>query len=476
MHIPLDVTQPPPRPQTLEQAQALIDVLWDTLRQMQTRLLELEEQVRLTSRNSSKPPSSDGPARERRYPERPKSGRRGGGQPGHPGVTRALVPLPEVDQVYPCWPVAQCPCGGEIRVMDAPCERHQVFELPAIRPHVTEYQRYAGVCTGCGHRWEGTLPAGVPRGQFGPGVLALIALLAGAYHLSTRQIHRLFQEVFHLDIGVGTVSQAQASVSAALAAVVTDAQGAVRQASVVNVDETGHRQGRKRQWLWVAVSATQSVFRIDPHRNQAAAQALLGADFAGTVGSDRYSAYGWVAPTHRQLCWAHLLRDFQRMAERSGPAGDIGTELLAYGRALFALWHRWHEGLLAREQFEQFMDLLRQVVKLTLTAGAHCGHPATEHTCEHLLELEEALWTFVKTPGVEPTNNTAERALRGYVIWRKLSFGTQSTRGNRFIERLSTVVATCRQHGRAVLAYLREAIEAFLCGRSAPPLVPVPDS
>src|SRR5512135_1775801 len=180
MHIPLDVTQPPPRPQTLEQAPELIDVLWETLRKMQDRLLELEEQGRLTSRNSSKPPSSDGPARERRYPERPKSGRRGGGQPGHPGVKRALVPLWEVDQVQPCWPVAQCPCGGESRVTDAPCERHQVFELPAIRPHVTEYQRYVGVCTGCSHRWEGTLPAGVPHGQFGPGVLALIALLAGA--------------------------------------------------------------------------------------------------------------------------------------------------------------------------------------------------------------------------------------------------------------------------------------------------------
>src|SRR5512135_3156204 len=347
MLIPLDVTQPPPRPQTLAQAQALIDVLWDTLRQMQARLLELKEQVRLTSRNSSKPPSSDGPARECRYPERCRSGRRRGGQPGHPGVKRALVPLPEVDQVYPCWPVARCACGAAIQVADTPCERHQVFELPSIRPHVTEYQRYAGVCTGCGQRWEGTLPAGVPRGQFGPGVLALIGLLAGEYHLSTRQIHRLFQEVCYLDIGVGTVSQAQASVSAALAAVVTAAQGAVRQASVVNVDETGHWQGRKRQWLWVAVSATQSVFRIDPHRNQAAAQALLGADFAGTVGSDRYSAYGWVAPTHRQLCWAHLLRDFQRMAERSGAAGDIGAELLAYGRALFALWHRWHDGLLS---------------------------------------------------------------------------------------------------------------------------------
>src|SRR5512135_1319111 len=218
MHLPLDVTQPPPRPQTLEQAQALIDVLWDPLRQMHARLLELEEQVRLTSRNSSKPPSSDGPAREPRYPERPRRGRRCGGQPGHPGVKRALVPLLEVDQGYPCWPVERCACGGEIRGADAPWERHQVFELPAIRPHVTEYQRYAGVCTDCGQRWEGTLPAGIPRGQFGPGVLAVIAFLAGAYHLSTRQIHRLFQEVFHLDIGVGTVSQAQASVSAALAA------------------------------------------------------------------------------------------------------------------------------------------------------------------------------------------------------------------------------------------------------------------
>lgn len=452
MIIPFDVTQLPPRPQTLEEAQALINVLWDTLGQMQARLLELEEQLRLTSRTSSKPPSSDGPAMERRYPERPRSDRRCGGQPGHPGVKRALVPLTEVNQVYRCWPVERCACGGEIKVADAPCERHQVFELPSVQPYVTEYQRYAGVCTGCGHRWEGTLPAGVPRGQFGPGVVALIALLGGEYHLSTRQIQRLLHDVFHLEIGLGTVSQVQEPVSNALTRVVEEVQAAVRQAPVVNVDETGHRQGRMRQWLWVAVSATQSVFRIDAHRNQTAAQALLGKDFAGIVGSDRASAYRWVDSTHRQLCWAHLLRDFQRMAERSGAAGEIGAELLAYGRALFALWHRWQEGLLSREQFKQFMDLLRQLGELTLTAGTHCGHPATEHTCQNLLELKEALWTFVNTPGVDPTNNAAERALRGYVIWRKLSFGTHSTRGNRFIERLSTVVATCRQHGRAVLA------------------------
>lgn len=476
MIIPFNITQPPPRPQTLEQAQALIDVLWDTLGQMQARILELEERLRLTSRNSSKPPSSDGLATERRGPGRRGRGRRCGGQPGHPGVKRALVPLEEVDQVYPCWPAERCACGGEIRVADAPCERHQVFELPAIRPHVIEYQRYAGVCTGCGQRWEGELPAGVPRGQFGPGVLALMALLAGEYHLSIRQIQRLLQDVFHLEIGLGTVSQAQVPVSEALAVVVEEAQVAVHQAPVVNIDETGHRQGRLRQWLWVAVSATQSVFRIDAHRNQAAAQALVGKDFTGVVGSDRYSAYGWLDPTHRQLCWAHLWRDFQRMAERSGRAGEIGAELVAYGRGLFVIWHRWQDGLLSREQFEQFMGLLRQWVELTLAEGAHCGHPATERTCQNLLELKEALWTFVGTPGVDPTNNAAERALRGYVIRRKLSFGTQSTRGNRFIERLSTVVATCRQQGRAVLAYLREAIEAFLFGRSAPPLVPVPDS
>jgi transposase len=164
------------------------------------------------------------------------------------------------------------------------------------------------------------------------------------------------------------------------------------------------------------------------------------------------------------------------MAERRGRAGEIGAELVAYGRGLFVIWHRWQDGLLWREQCEQFRGLLRQLVELTLTAGAHCGHPATEPTCQNLLERKEALWTFIATPGVDPTNNAAERALRGPVIRRKLSFGTQSTRGNRFIERLSTVVATCRQHGRAVLAYLREAIEAFLFGRSAPPWVPVPAS
>src|SRR5512144_1023412 len=326
MIILFDVTQPPPRPQTLEEAQALIDVLWDTLRQMQARLLELEEQVRLTSRNSSKPPSSDGPAREPRYPERPRSGRRCGGQPAHPGVKRALVPLPEVDQVSPGWPVARCGGGGEIRGADAPGEPHPGVELPSIRPHVTEYQRDAGGCTGCGHRREGTLPAGVPRGPVGPGVVALIALLPGESHLRIRQTQRLLPDVFHGDLGVGTVAPAPAPVSEALAAGVTAAQAAVRQAAGVNVAETGHRQGRRGPWWGGAVRATQSVFRMDAHRNQAAAQALLGTDFAGPGGRDRYRAYGWVAPAHRHLCWVPLRRDFQRMAERRGRAGESGAE------------------------------------------------------------------------------------------------------------------------------------------------------
>lgn len=184
--------------------------------------------------------------------------------------------------------------------------------------------------------------------------------------------------------------------------------------------------------------------------------------------------YQWVDPSHRQLCWAHLLRDFQRIAERAGRAGEIGQELLTYGYWLFTIWHRYRAGQLPVEVFKALMGGLRQLVEWALGDGAHCDHPATAHTCQNLLDLKAALWTFVDTPGVEPTNNTAEQELRSHVIWRKLSFGTQSERGNRFIERIRTVTATCRRQGRAVWGYLREAVEAFFFGRPAPPLVTDP--
>jgi transposase len=373
-----------------------------------------------------------------------------------------------VDQVYPCRPPTVCACGGEVRVAEQPCVRHQVFELPPIRPIVTEYQCYAGVCTCCGQRVVGELPTGVPRGQFGPGVVSLIGLLAGNYHLSVRQIQRLFHDVFHLDIGLGTVSYGQAQVSAAVAAVVETARQAVQQAAVVNADETSPRQGTVRQWLGVAVSHPLRVFRIAAQRSQAAAQTLLGPPFAGVVVSDRYSAYHGVDPSHRQLGWAQLLRDFQRIAERTGRAGEIGQELLTYGHWLFTIWHRYREGQLPAEVFKALMGELRKLVELTLAEGARCDHPATAHTCQNLLDLKVALWTFVDTPGVEPTNDTAEQELRAHVIWRKLSFGTQSERGNRLIERIRTVTATCRRQGRAGWGYWREAVEAFFFGR--PPL------
>jgi hypothetical protein len=384
------------------------------------------------------------------------------------------VPLEAVDQVYPCLPPAVCACGGAVQVAEQPWVRHQVFELPPIRPVVTEYQCYAGVCTGCGQRVVGELPAGVPRGQLGPGVVSLIGLLAGDYHLSVRQSQRLLHDVFQLDMGVGTVSSSQAQVSEAVAAVVETARQAVQQAAVVNADETSHRQGTVRQWLWVAVSHPLSVFRISRQRNRAAAQALLGSRFSGILGSDRYRVYQWVDSRHRQLCWAHLLRDFQRIAERPGRAGELGQELLTDGHWLLTMWHRYREGQLAVEVFTDLMGGLRRLVELTLQAGARCDHAATAHTCQHLLDLKEALWTFVDTPGVEPTNNAAEQELRAHVIWRKLSFGTQSERGNHFIECIRTVTATCRRQGRARWGYLRAAVEAFFFGRPAPPLVTNP--
>ena len=202
------------------------------------------------------------------------------------------------------------------------------------------------------------------------------------------------------------------------------------------------------------------------------ARELLGEHFSGILVTDRYSAYNWYPVRWRQLCWAHLLRDFEAMRDRGGCSEEIGNALLAQAHQMFSWWHRVREGTLKRSTFRSYMTPLRREVERLLEAGSRCGVPKTAGTCQDILKRREALWTFVQVAGVEPTNNTAERSIRPGVLWRKGSFGTQSTAGSRFVESMMTVVATLKQQQRNVLEYLTTACEAALRGEEAPSLLP----
>ena len=431
----------------------------------------LQEQLNQTSRNSSRPPSSDPPPSER--PRRPRSQRRRGGQPGHPGHTRTLVPVDEVDAVVVIKP-AQCThCQAPLSGEDPTPWRHQVIEIPPIKPVVTEYQWHQLVCVACGEVSRAPWPAGVPSGTYGPRVQATVALCTGAYRLSKRTTHQVMEEVFGVPMSVGTISPLEQATTEALAAPVEEARTYVHEQEVAHLDETSWRQGGKRAWLWVAVTSWVTVFVVRLSRGGDVARALLGKTFSGILVTDRYSAYNWYPVRWRQICWAHLLRDFEAMRDRGGRSEAIGDALLAQAHQMFTWWHRVREGILKRSTFRSYMTPLRREVERLLDAGSHCGVPKTAGTCRDILKRREALWTFVQVDGVEPTNNTAERALRPGVLWRKGSFGTQSEEGSRFVESMMTVVATLKQQQRNVLEYLTEACEAALRGEAAPSLLPV---
>jgi len=466
--------------------QALVVSLWEQVQQLgrvveqqaarmatlEAEVARLQEQLGKTSRNSSRPPSSDPPAVTPR--RRSASGRAPGGQPGHEGHGRSLLPVEQVDQVVPVKPTRCRQCGTALSGTDAHPQRHQVTELPPVRAQVTEYQRHTLRCPHCETLTEADWPEGVPPGAFGPRVQALVSLLSGAYRLSKRQIHALLADGFGVELAVGTVSQLEQATSAAVAAPVAVAGAYVQQQEVANLDETGWKEARRRAWLWTAVTAWVTVFVIHASRGSKVVRQLLGAAFHGVVGSDRWSAYSYLSLKQRQVCWSHLAREFEAMVDRGGESAQIGKLLQGRVEQMFAWWHRVRDGTLKRSSFQVYMVQLKAQVRLYLWSGQHCAHPQTASTCGEILRVEAALWTFVSQEGVEPTNNAAERALRHGVLWRKSSFGTHSATGSRFVERMMTVVASLRQQKRDVLEYLTQAIQADLLGQAPPSLLPDP--
>lgn len=437
--------------------------------QLVAEVADLKRQLARHSGNSSLPPSSDPPWLTR--PPKPPTGRSPGGQPGHKKHKRELLPVEQVDKLVDLLPSECESCAARLVGKDREPRRHQVTEIPAITPHVTEYREHALACR-CGHVTRGRWPDGVPRTAFGPVLMATIAVLTSKFRLSKRATEELVSDLLGVEISLGAISKTEALVSAAVAAPVDDARAFVQQQPVVNADETGWRETNDRAWLWTACTPTVTVFRIDPSRGKGAAQRLLGPDFAGLLGVDRWSAYGWIDVARRQLCWAHLTRDFEAIAEQPGLAGGLGRTLLAQVAKLFEWWHRVRDGTMSRATFRRRMQPVADAVGRLLRVGETCAHAATAGTCRHILKREHALWTFVREAGVEPTNNAAERALRQAVLWRKGSFGTHSATGSRFVERMLTVVTTLRSQGRHVISYVADAVRASLMRATAPSLLP----
>ena len=456
------------------------------LKAQQTEIDWLKEQLHLNSSNSSKPPSSD--VEKRQPPKREKSGKQRGGQPDHGFQFRKLYPVEACKSVADYYPTTCWKCGAAIEQEDGEVLRHQVVDIPPVEPEVIEHRLHQCICLQCHCLTRATLPDSVSRKGYGPGVVARIGVLRGMYRLSQRLVREAMSDLFGIELSLGSINNLQRECSEALEIPVSAAHDYVQQQAVVGADETGFAQGNvdglnpegRKAWVWVAVTPFVTFFLVTLSRSQESAQALLGKAFSGILISDRHSGYTWVNLIQRQLCWAHLKRDFIRISERSGVSKVLGEALLTQQKKLFELWYRVRDGTLSRDEFVVLVQPLRSRVKELLEEGAAYPIAAkdqsplakTVRTCRRLLKLEPALWVFVATPGVEPTNNDSERALRPAVIWRRISFGSQTEAGSIFVSRMLTVVTTLRSQKRNVVEFMTQACHAAREETPPPSLLP----
>jgi transposase len=435
------------------------------------QVAELTERLGRNSGNSNVPPSSDPPGARDQRRSKPSKGKRRGGQPGHRGSRRALLPAERVDDFVDFFP-SQCEhcCETLPKTPDPHAERYQVTELPAPEPHTTEYRRHGVDCPRCGERTVAPYDASkIPSSPFGPRLMSAAALLTGVYHLSRRKTVELLADLVGVRISLGAVSAVEARVSEAVAPAVQEACEHVVNAPVKHTDGTSWLQAGVMLSLWTIATTCATVFKIVANGRADTLKPLYG-QLRGILVSDRATALNFWAMERRQICWAHLLRKFVSFEERDGPAGQFGRDLLQYTGILFEYWHQYRDGDVSREQLRTWMAPVREQFEALLERIAAADILGVSGSCADILEHRAALWTFVDRAGVEPTNNHAERELRAFVLWRKRSFGTQSERGNRFAERLMTIAHTARKQGKNVLEFLTACCVAQLDGGRQPSL------
>lgn len=461
-----------PTDERIERLERQVEMLLATVEAQAAEIVELKRRLGENSSNSNKPPSSDPPKQQRaRQQQRKKSKRRRGGQPGHGGHHRELVPVEQVNAVVECHPPRCIGCRQRLfPIRDAAPLRHQVTEVPARAPHVTEYRLHLGLCA-CGCATRGELPPGVTDSAFGPNLTATVGLLAGGYRVSRRNVVAMLSDLLGVSMSLGAVSACEARVSAAVAAPADEALDHVQRAPVKHIDATSWRHAGAMRCLWVVASTLVSVFRITSRGTAETVRGLLGRH-RGIVVSDRATAFFWLDGARRQVCWAHLLRKFASFSERDDGGEVIGRQLVGFTSLMFSYWHQVRDGTLRRSEFRRLMAPIRASIERLLERGKKSRFRGLAGSCADVLLHRASLWTFVDRTDVPPTNNHAEQQLRGGVIWRKTSGGSQSDRGDRFVERLLTVVHSLRKQHRHVLSFLAEAVSNTRRGLPAPSLLP----
>lgn len=445
----------------------------EAMREIREELRDLRARLGLTSRNSSKPPSSDPPGAP--PAGRPPSGRKPGGQAGHEGKSRERFAAEEIDRRVDV-PSTRCHfCEAPIPhagVETLPPARHQVVDLPVASAVVTEYLLERVVCPGCGVVTRAPLPDGVPASAVGPRLHAALVMLIGRYRLSRREARALAVDLFgpKACVALGTLSALEARAAEALGPAYREAERVVRSAGVVHADETSFRRKGRNTWLWTASTEEASFFHLDRERSKEAFRRLL-PDFSGVLATDRWASYHDHPPNERQLCWAHLKRNFQELVDRKGASAPVGHAGLRACADVFDAFEDHWAGRLALTGLARRLAPTRHALASSLRRFRNHPDRRARALCRDLLRHFPSLFTFTRRTGVPPTNNLAERELRPAVLWRKGSFGCQSERGERFVDRMLTVVRTLRRRGCHLLDFLDASIVAAIRGSRPPRLL-----
>jgi transposase len=438
----------------------------------------LREKLDQNSGNSNRPPSSDGPGAAKRGVGRrggsskAKNKRKRGAQKGHRGASRVLVATDQIQNFVEFYPPACEFCSAALpETPDADPTRHQFVDLSPHAPHVTEFRRHEVACTRCNRRTRAAYDKNkIPSLSFGPRLTGVVIMLTGVYHLSRDRTRQLLMELFGIKISVGTISAMEARASEAMKSAVVEAHREVANADVKHTDATSWLMAGVTMSLWTLATVAATVYRIFENGRRDTIETWFG-NLVGILVSDRASVFGFWAMERRQICHAHLIRRFVSFSQRDGPAGAMGRELLDLSALVFEYWHGFKAGVLTRDEMQAWMRPVVRKFDETLRRAEAANIPRVSGSCRNILAHGAALWTYLVHEGVEPTNNHAELQLRPLVLWRRCSFGCQSERGLRFVERVMTVTFTARKQGKNVLDFFTRCIAAQRDGTTPPSLI-----
>lgn len=469
------------REEAIAIAHSAPEVIVEVLLQMSARIEELERKVALLTRdssNSSKPPSSDGPAAKpkARRPVKSKK-RKPGGQPGHKGANRDLIPIEEINEVIPVFPDTCDHCGAALTQEPNSVQsngkywRHQVLDIPEPKQEVTEYHLHCIRCS-CGAETWGKLPQ-TARSGFGPRLTAFLAHLTGLHRVTRRGCQEIAKTIFGIDISLGSVCKLHQEVSESLAPAHEKARQTLPEQPVLNIDETGWEKQGERCWLWVVVTPLMAFYHIAASRGAKVLKDILGDKYKGVLCSDMYSAYKAFHDGLRQFCWAHIIRDIRgiKHACRSPDAVRFSKWMLSEIGRMFALWHAFKDGHLDRATLVRKSVPIRSRMSKCLQHYCSSSDRDVRKTAKSLLKHWHGLFTFLEYEGVEPTNNSAERGGRPAVQWRKICFGNQSDDGELLTARLLTAERSCILQGRNPFQFLLESVVAYRSGLPGPAFV-----